>query len=346
MPRTTHSHSSSSILSNNNSDRAHAWCFTLNNPTDEQLPREFDAKYCIWQVEKAPHTNMKHLQGYCVFTNAVRLSHLKRLSREAHWERCHGDHQSNIKYCSKVSSRYYPEREPFTYGTPPEQGKRNDLVQLKSDLDSGMTIKDISSTHFKHFLRYENGIRSYRFLQMPGRTVKTNAMIIYGLTGTGKSYSINHKYPNAFWVARPTDKNSTLWFDGYDGHETVVFDDFYGWCPFDQLLRLCDFTSVQVPVKGGFVIFNPKRIFFTSNHSPYYWYKQSINLELFRSFYRRVEVIIHRNSRQTYAVEKDLVNIIPARQEIGDIIPVDMMEPYHGQNNEISSELPGYISLT
>ena len=57
-----------------------------------------------------------------------------------------------------------------------------------------------------------------------------------------------------------------------ESQETVIIDDFYGWMPFDTLLRLTDRYPMLVDIKGGAVQFTAKRIIITSNEVPDNWY--------------------------------------------------------------------------
>jgi hypothetical protein len=60
------------------------------------------------------------------------------------------------------------------------------------------------------------------------------------------------------------------WFDGYDKHEDVIFDDMDvdTKLPRALFLKLFDRYPMKVPVKGGFRDWVPKRVFITSNDSP------------------------------------------------------------------------------
>lgn len=62
------------------------------------------------------------------------------------------------------------------------------------------------------------------------------------------------------------------WFDGYDGHDCVLFDDFTGDIKFCYFLQVIDRYLPRVPVKGGFTPWTPKRIYITSNIAPNLWY--------------------------------------------------------------------------
>lgn len=98
--------------------RGRAWCFTLNNYTDEELAHM--AK-CVgkWIIGKevAPETGTPHLQGYVEFPNARRLGGVKKLVTRAHWELAVADKLSNIKYCRKegvtIRDDFAPVKDPL-----------------------------------------------------------------------------------------------------------------------------------------------------------------------------------------------------------------------------------------
>lgn len=60
-------------------------------------------------------------------------------------------------------------------------------------------------------------------------------------------------------------------FDGYDNHDAVLFDDFRGEMSFSDMLNLLEGNKLQVPVKGTYVPFAPKLVFFTSDRHPREW---------------------------------------------------------------------------
>lgn len=61
-------------------------------------------------------------------------------------------------------------------------------------------------------------------------------------------------------------------WDGYLGQKLVVFNDFYRWLRYDELLRLCDRYPIRVPVKGAYIDFVSKEIYVTSNKYIEDWY--------------------------------------------------------------------------
>lgn len=80
------------------------WCFTFNNYLEKDISdletcfRENSSKY-IFESEIG-EKGTKHLQGYIALKKKGRPSELN-LSKSIHWEKCKGNEDSNIKYCSK-----------------------------------------------------------------------------------------------------------------------------------------------------------------------------------------------------------------------------------------------------
>lgn len=127
--------------------------------------------------------------------------------------------------------------------------------------------------------RFRGAFKEYRLLHSQPRDFKTNVIVIQGPTGTGKSKFVQDEYPGAYWKGRDQ------WWCGYMQQETVVLDEFYGWIPYDTLLRLCDRYPLDVEVKGGKVNFASKTIIITTNKHPEKWYKDVY----FQAFVRRVD---------------------------------------------------------
>lgn len=82
-----------------------AWCFTLNNPTDVQLPSTWPHVFLTWQVEKGEQGTI-HLQGYVLFEKRVTLAWIKKeVNSQAHWEPRKGTHDEAVAYCNKKDTR-------------------------------------------------------------------------------------------------------------------------------------------------------------------------------------------------------------------------------------------------
>ncbi len=248
------------------------WVFTLNNPTDEpeELYAALGARYLVVQLERG-ETGTDHYQGYVEFASRKTLAACKRLLPRAHWEPRRGSREAARAYSQKEDTRV---RGPYEFGEwIGGPGARSDISALQEATQAGATDVQLWENHFAAMLRNYRGIRDYRTCVAPGRlaSVDPEAIVYYGPTGMGKSRKVMELAPDAYWVSNP-GSGQPVWFDGYVGQLTVVFDDFYGWLPYAQLLRIIDRYPYSFNCKGYTVPASATRFFFTSNVEPERWY--------------------------------------------------------------------------
>lgn len=279
--------SSSTHASEATALRGRHWCFTINNPTEnekqilsERWPLSPDCGYMVWQTEEGEE-GTRHIQGYVEFTQTRRLSFVKRiLGGRAHLERRRGTRDQARTYCMKGESRV---DGPFEFGTwrSGGPGRRCDLQEIRERIDAGAAEMELWENHFNTMVRNYRAVREYRHLKSTERDSPPVVHVLYGDTGTGKSRWAQDTFPNAYW------KSQDAWWDGYDGQECVIFDEFYGWIKFSVLLRICDRYPLRLERKCGFINFTSKTLIFTSNHEPDSWYQ---NISNFNAFIRRVTI--------------------------------------------------------
>ncbi|BBI18985.1 replication-associated protein [Circovirus ialtag] len=265
---------------------AYRWCFTVNNWTEEEygliasIPRS-SVKYLIIGKEVG-ESGTPHLQGFVNFKKKLRRSALKRLPgfTRAHVQSANGTDLENQRYCQK-GGQY------LEIGCPSRPGKSSALTEAIQDLQrSRGNLNEVARMHPEVYVRHGRGLRDYVFTAglVGQRAWKSEVIVIIGKPGVGKTRYVNREVEGktVYWKPRGP------WWDGYMNHEVVIFDDFYGWVAFDELLRVCDRYPLKVPVKGAFVEFVAKYVYFTSNKPPEEWYdKENIrgNIE---AFFRRI----------------------------------------------------------
>lgn len=228
------------------------------------------------------------MQGYIEFRTRRKLTTIKKLNERIHWENRLGTRDQAIAYCNKNETRICG---PFMAGElqPMLQGRRSDLESIREMLAGKEPLKRVADEHFGDFIRYHRGFREYKILcGMSQRTWKTNVVVLTGRTGIGKSRYCQETYQNAFW------KRKGEWWDGYDGHEHVIIDEFYGWLPIDTMLRIMDRYPLMVDTKGGAVNFEAKVICITSNITWDKWYEWK-NDDIKQAFLRRIDNFIDLN---------------------------------------------------
>lgn len=255
------------------------WMFTINNPSSNELPAAWPGvQYAVWQRE-AGESGTEHLQGYVCFMQKKRLTTVKnQCDKHAHWEPRKGTHQQAAAYCTKESTR---KDGPWELGAEldewvnKQRGKRNDLLALKRKLDEGKTETEIATDEdtFPVWCKYRHVVKAYRVLTRQNeRDWPTFTQVYWGPPGTGKSRrALSEAGPGAYWLPKPAT-NGMLWFDGYEGQEVVVIDEFYGWIQRDIMQRLCDRYPYLVQTKNGTTPFLAKKIIITSNEHPVAWW--------------------------------------------------------------------------
>lgn len=278
---------------------ARHWCFTHNNYTDcdleyyagcgEQLAvpagngrKERQLEYLICGREVGD-SGTPHIQGYVVFKKRTTLQGARKCFPGTHLAIARGSPQQNRVYCSKSG-------DFVEYGDiPTGKGKRSDLDELGKRVLSGASTKEIQEDFPGAYIRYKHNIDSAIRERSCVRNWEVDVRIIWGKSGTGKTRSVYEFIDAAQIYTHPGGP----WFDGYHGQSVVLFDDYTGSCfKIGYLLKLLDRYPMMVPVKGGFVQFTPKHIFFTSNLDPKTWYENA-NSEHVVALFRRVKSVIH-----------------------------------------------------
>jgi len=265
------------------------WVFTINNPASDDEPRAWseECKFICWQREVGDN-GTPHLQGTLVLFNNKTMGGMKKVHATAHWEVRQGTIGQAVHYCKKPVAgcdcdhckNAKPRLSgPFVIGDEPADGPggRSDLKKMQSMLDAGMSELDIAQQEFALWARNFKACERYKRLKTTKqRNWATQTVIYWGPPGIGKTKrALEEAGPDAYWMKKPGN-NQNVNFDGYDGQEVVVIDEFYGWLPMDLLCRMCDRYPLMVDTKGGMVNFYPRKIIITSNKDPYEWYKNGL----------------------------------------------------------------------
>ncbi|KAH0785549.1 Rep [Histomonas meleagridis] len=254
--------------------RAKRWVFTWNNPPDtwkETLESFSMVSYMIAEVEFAPSTGTKHIQGYIRFDERVYKNTLMAKTN-CFWDIARGSELDNYKYCTKYGGEHYEYGE-MTMETQLYKSKEDKMKQMLSNV---MTMKweqfedKYPIQAFYHQKRLEN----YKISHMkvhndwPGQLEKKNYWI-WGPPGTGKSHWARTKKP----LSQIYPKMCNKWWDSFrpGEHTLVIFEDFPSdGRPFAQLMKIwSDRYSFIGEVKNGEVMIDPGtfNLIVTSNYS-------------------------------------------------------------------------------
>jgi hypothetical protein len=253
--------------------QARHWCFTLNNYGDVDVQRLRDLSvdervdYVVFGREKG-EKGTPHLQGYIAYAKKASFGKVKEdLGSASHLEPARGSPKQASEYCKK-------DQDFEEFGVLPRgQGSRSDLIEVHVAVKNGASLRTLAQDYPTIILRYGSGVQRLRSYYRPERETAPEIHVFWGPTGSGKTRRVwEFADKQELWV-HPGDR----WFDGYDGHRSVLFDDFDGsWFKLHYLLKLLDRYVMPVPVKGGYTWWVPQHIFITSNIDPKLWYDHAL----------------------------------------------------------------------
>lgn len=231
------------------------FCFTLNNYTQEEEDdiKKIHHEYIIYGKEIGEE-GTPHLQGYIELTKKMRFSSVKKLMPRAHIEARRGTQQQAIDYCKK-------EGNFIELGICKNQGHRTDLDTVRrTALEGGM--REVTAIANLQGIQVAQKFLTYN---EPARDWKPEVKWFWGTTGTGKSKTAREELGEDIY----TKNDGTKWWDGYDGHEDVIIDDFRpSWWNITEMLSLLDRYEKRVEVKGGWRQLRARRIIITSALAP------------------------------------------------------------------------------
>lgn len=281
--------------------RGRNWCFTLNNPEQDELfhldglTARGEARFLIYQIERGD-SGTEHAQGYVEFLCVHRLGAVKNLiGRRCHVEVRRGSRAQAIDYCRKEDTRV---KGPFEFGSAPQPGKRSDLDDAYGLIMEGEGFYDIAQALPSTCIRYARGIRE--LLAERDREERTKSLrlnlkcwILWGEPGSGKTRAVYDHFGLGSVYTLTTSASGGTWFDGYRGESVLLIDDFKGFIPFHFFLKMLDIYPLRLDVKGSFTYANWTTVVITSNHPIDEWYSYTEKNLCLPALRRRFYRVIH-----------------------------------------------------
>lgn len=279
------------------------WCVTLFAETYSVPENPWvtaNVRYVIGQREIAPETGRKHYQLYVELLRTSRLPGLQQHlfgGVRVHAEPARGGADACVEYCTKEDTRD-PDGDRVEFGARSGgQGTRRDLSELRDRMRDayreGGEDAAWSAAYDANFgaaIAYTRGISAYLGRLAGGRAglgVPPTVEVHVGPTGVGKTHNVYAEAPDVYSIPPPR-RGGSVWFPGYQGQASVLIDDFDGDCiSMGYMLRLLDRYPLQVEVKGGFVSWQPTRIYITTNLPLHMWYDGVAQQHKF-ALYRRI----------------------------------------------------------
>lgn len=241
-------------------------------------------KFLAYGKETCPTTGKQHWQGFVYWFDGKSHKAAGKLLNNAHVETCKGSWEDNEKYCSK-------EGHYTTHGTPPQQGRRNDLEEICADINAGaLTSEEVALTNPYMYHQYGRTLEKLEDIAARKimRTEMTKGIWYWGPTGVGKSHKAFEGFnPETHYVYR----HDNGWWEGYKGQETVIINDFRGEIKFNELLAIVDKWPMYVKRRGREPVpFISKVVIITTSLEPEKVYKNLGYSDSIEQLLRRFDV--------------------------------------------------------
>lgn len=247
--------------------------FTINNYTDVDERKASDEGFFSYVVygREIGVEGTPHLQGYGELRKRTRFNTICRhFEGRAHIEARQGTQEAAINYCKKDGNF-------VEIGAKHNQGLRGDLDAVRQQaLDEGM--RQITRDRNAQQIRVAEKFLTYN--EEP-RNAEVIVKWFYGGTGTGKSRTARAESEGMDVYVKNT---ANKWWDGYDGHEIVILDDFREtWWPLEEMLSILDRYEKRIEVKGGMRQLKATTIYVTTPEHPERMYQaQGADRQLLR----------------------------------------------------------------
>lgn len=243
--------------------RGQYWAFTLYPDTFglwvPHLPE--GAAYIKGQLEECPSTKRLHWQGLIYFKERVRRTLLNELLPKVHVELTRSDAIEN--YVEKEKTAI--PGTGFELGSKPhKRNSKTDWDAVRENAKRGRLDDIPADVYVQHYGSLCRIAKDH----MRGNPQEKEVFVFWGDSGTGKS---KRAWEEAGMDAYPKDPNTKYW-DGYQGEENVVIDEFTGAISISHILRWTDRYPVLFENKFGGLPSRVKRFWITSNLSPEEWY--------------------------------------------------------------------------
>lgn len=259
------------------------WVFTINNYTAEDelgvlsLEGHTHIRYVCYGRESGEKNNTPHIQGYLECWNSMRRAGIAKLLPRAYICRAYGSAEQNQTYTSKQDDSWIQFGEPM-----PGKGTRSDLhhaMDMIHDHAPKLALFEecpLTCAKFPKFIQqFTELVEKEETKEF--RQVETH--VYWGDAGTGKTARVMDEENRNVFTVNPDE---TFPFEGYDGEESILIDDFYGDLKYHQLLRVLDGHQLRVNVKNAHRYARWKKIYITSNKPPEQWYQRGLTEALKR----------------------------------------------------------------
>lgn len=297
-----------------NNSQSRKWALVINNPSEAGLSHDAISKllslfspayYCM--ADEIATTGTYHTHLFFYAPSPVRFTTIKNRFPVAHIEKAYGTVQENRAYIRKEGRWADTDKaKNAVSGTfeewgemPPERSEKHpDMFRLVQNIRDGMSTTEIIDDNPAMAFRIRD-IDLLRQLLTAEKYAVENRYLevtyLYGISGVGKTRSIYEAY-NPRSIYRVTNYRSAkgISFDGYYGQDVLVFEEFNGQIPIEDMLNYLDIYPLALPARYNDKTACYTKVYITSNLplEKQYRCEQWDRPETWRAFLRRIHTVM------------------------------------------------------
>lgn len=263
------------------------WCITLHckdgvsgwnaQQVLEELNESWSVRNGICMREK--NGDNTHFQIFVQLKNKKRLGWLKKQLR-ADWQHIHLEKRKGTAaqawdYCAGTGKHKDKPGQlgpAFVLGSyPTPERARTDLSTAVEAISAAPTMETIRSmiAERPNLLRVLPHMRTFAEMSRPARSQRTWIIWLHGPAGSGKDFFAQTYSKVVMPYSDVYVKSNSKWWDGYDGEEVILWDNFDPACvSYDFICKLGDTKKIKVEVKGLSVNVVAKLVFITTVWNP------------------------------------------------------------------------------
>lgn len=223
-----------------------------------------------------------HWQFVAHFAKPIRLGGVRKLFGPYHAEPCLS--KAALTYVWKDATSVPGSR--FELGNKPvERSAAKDWDKVWDDAKAGSLQTIPADIRIRSYHTLKRIAKDY--CQAPFRE-GIKVFVYWGATATGKSHRMfEESYSGG--IIPYVKASTTKWWDGYQGQERVIIDEFRGQISIEHVLKWFDKYPCYVEEKGGQVALKANEFWICSNLHPEQWYP-TMDIESKAALLRRLTI--------------------------------------------------------
>lgn len=297
-----------------NNSQSRKWSLVINNPLEAGLDHTAISKklhlfspdyYCM--ADEIATTGTYHTHVFFYAPSPSRFSTVKKRFPIAHIEKAYGSVQENRSYLRKDGRWADTDKaETSVPGTfeewgeaPPERAEKHpEMFRLVQNIRDGMTTTEIIDDNPAMAFRVRDIDLLRQTLTAEKYAVENRPLevsYLYGASGAGKTRSIYEAHdPRSIYRVTNYRAAKGISFDGYHGQEVLVFEEFSGQVPIEDMLNYLDIYPLSLPARYNDKTACYTTVYITSNLplEKQYRGEQWDRPETWRAFLRRIHNVI------------------------------------------------------